>query len=614
MSHKYRLTAILILSLLVFAFALSPASADDDPESMKVYGFLEDGSFPKPPGPGNWVIDGVTYLADEETDFETEHGEFEVGTCVEVEYVISEGVNYAEEIESERDYKCWSDNTEYRKAYGIVFDIPKTEDLTGTWEIGENIFYLADENTRFEQEHYKFEVGSCVEVKYVEEDSTKRAIKIESESPYHCDGEDLAKFYGLIESFPGLTEYSELWYIGGMEFKFNADTNLDQNKAAFAKNVCVEVLYYHEVGGENVAKKIKSKSTHHCGKGSYTQIVYGFIRSLPPHEDLIGEWTIDDTVYMVSESTHLKESIRKFKKDQCVKVKYFTSSDADDVYANGVNHAVEIKTEKAKKCDGSGGSLPGESKIIGKIDAFPWPPSEYDSQLPYVGVWIISETEFKATESTLFEQTDQLPFKVGACVEAKYTTEDDGLNIWNTLISVATQEKYKCENHGYPYPSEFLFTAYGAIVSMSENDDPNEFTEVWNIGGNNYIVGEFTYYSEDFGNFAIGTYGKVKYVVITNNENETARLALSVETHVAPGAGMVNVQGILTSHDSSDKLNDWVVDGVPYVADSAIDVGKKAQEPKVGELVVLNAYEVNGVQYVTSIQAPYYLFQPMISH
>jgi hypothetical protein len=613
MSNKYRLTAILILSLLVFTFALSPARADDDPESMKVYGFLED-SVPAYPGPGDWIVDGVTYKADDDTDFETEHGDFEVGTCVEVKYIVSGDFNYAKEIESEHDYKCWSDDTEYRKVYGLLGEPIPDFPGPGVWIVN-GFEYQADENTQFEQEHGDFEVGSCVEVKYVEEETTKRAIKIETESPYHCDGEDLTKFYGLIEKFPeNLEDYSFIWVIGGMNFKFNVDTNLDQSKAEFAENVCVEVLYYLDAEDANVAKKIKSKSTHHCGKGSYTQNVYGFIKSLPINEDLIGEWTIDETVYVVSESTHLKESVRKFSVGQCVKVKYFTSSDADDVYANGVNHAVEIKTEKDKKCDGSGGGLPGESKIIGKIDAFPWPPSEYDSQLPYVDVWIISETEFIATETTVFEQTDQLPFAVGACVEAKYTTEDDGINIWNTLISVETQEPYMCENHGYPHPSEFLFTAFGAIVSMSENDDPNDLTEVWNIGGASYIVGEFTNFSEDFGNFAIGTYVKVKYVVITNDKNETVRLALSVETHVAPGAGMMNVQGILTSHDSSDQLNDWVVDGVPYVADSAIDVGKKAQEPKVGELVVLNVYEVNGVQYVTSIQAPYYLFQPMISH
>ena len=89
-------------------------------------------------------------------------------------------------------------------------------------------------------------------------------------------------------------------------------------------------------------------------------------------------------------------------------------------------------------------------------------------------------------------------------------------------------------------------------------------------------------------------------------------MALSIETHVAPDAGMINVQGILTAHDDSDKLNDWVVDGVTYPADPAIEVGKNAQSPKLGQLVMLNTYEANGVQYITSIQAPHYLFQPLV--
>ena len=596
MNYKHRLTSILILSLLMFAFALSPARADDDPDTFQVYGILED-PIPDYPGPGDWIVDGVTYTADNDTEFETDHGEFTAGACVEVKYFTSEGVNYAKEIESEYDYKCSGDSREYSETYGIVFTFP--ENLIGEWEIGEGIFYTADENTRFEQEHGGFFVGGCVEVKYFEEGGTKTAIEIETKSADKCDGEALTKFYGLIEEpIPDLTDYSSHWFIGGMEFKFNADTNLDQNKAVFAENVCVEVLYYLDAESAKVAKKIKSKNTHHCSKGSFTQIVYGTIESFP--KDLYGTWVVDDKDYVASPSTQFKESVRKFDKEQCVKVKYYT--------VEGVNHAVEIKTEVAKKCDGSGEGLPGVSKIYATIDSFPWPPG-YAGEIPYVGPWIIGSIEFIATEKTEYEQ-EHGSFAVGVCVEASYTTSDDG---WNTLIVVATQEPYKCENDGDPHPSALVFTTYGSVVSIPENVDPTDLTGDWKINGASYIAGDFTNFSEEFGDFEIGAYVKVKYVLVTYNDMELARLALSIETHVAPDAGLINVQGTLTAHDSSDKVNDWVVDGVTYAADSAIEVGKNAQAPKVGQWVMLNAYEINDVQYVTSIQAPYYLFHPLIS-
>jgi hypothetical protein len=598
MNFKHKFTTILILSLLTIAFAISPANASDDPDTFQVYGILVEGAFPDPPGPGDWIIDEVTFTADNETKFETDHGEFVAGTCVEVKYFTSEGINYAKEIETEYDYKCSGESTTYNETYGVVISFPDP-DLVGQWKIGEDILYTADEDTKFEQEHGAFFVGGCVEVKYIEDGSTRKAIEIETESSDHCDGEAQDKFYGLIElPIPDLTDYNSLWYIGGMQFKFNADTNLDQNHDEFAENVCVEVKYSVDAENNKIATKIKSKDAHHCSKGSFTRIVYGFVDSFP--EDFYGTWVINKNSYVASPSTQFKESSRKFSNGQCVKVKYYTLGD--------VNHATEIKTEKEKKCDGSSEGLPGDNKLYATIDSFPL--SEYPGGIPYVGPWIIGGISFDATPATEFEQ-DHGYFAVGVCVEASYTTSDDG---WNSLIKVATQEAYKCENNGDDYPSALVFTSYGGVVSMPENVDPTDLTGDWKIGGASYIAGDFTNFAQEFGDFGIGAYVKVKYVLVTYNDKELARLALTIETHVEPGAGLIEVQGILTSHDSSDVLNDWVVDGLTYAADSAIEVGINGQDPKVGEKVLLNTYEINGVQYVTSVQAPYALFQPMILH
>jgi len=595
MNYKQRFTSILILSLLMLVFALSPARADEDPDTFQIYGILEEGAFPAPPGYGDWKIDGITYTADSDTEFETEHGEFTAGTCVEVKYFTTEGLNYAKEIETEHDYKCRGDSSAYSETYGIVINFPDPG-LIGVWEIGEDIFYTADANTQFEQEHGSFFVGGCVEVKYIDGGSTKTAIEIEPKSSDDCDGEAQDKFYGLIEVFPeNLTDYNSTWLIGGMEFNFDSDTNLDQNNAKFAENVCVEVKYYVHAKNTNIATKIKSKNAHHCSKGSFTQIVYGSITEEIP-KDIYGTWWINNIDYVASESTQFKENVRKFTVGQCVKVRYYTLVD--------VNHAVEIKTEPDKKCDGSGDGLPGVSQIYATIDSFPWPVESYD--LPYVGDWVIGGIPFKATPTTEYTQ-DNGSFAVGACVGAKYTTSDDG---WNTLIEVATQKDYKCENDGDPHPSALVFTTYGAVVSNPESVD---LTGDWKINGASYIAGDFTNFSEEFGEFGIGAYVKVKYVLVTNNDMELELLPLTIETHVAPGAGLINLQGTLTSHDSSDEVNDWVVDGVPYAADSVINVGKNDQSPQVGEWVMLNTYEINGGQYVTSIQAPYYLFQPLIS-
>lgn len=46
MNYKHRLTSILILSMLMFVFALSPARADDDPDTFQIYGFLVEETSP----------------------------------------------------------------------------------------------------------------------------------------------------------------------------------------------------------------------------------------------------------------------------------------------------------------------------------------------------------------------------------------------------------------------------------------------------------------------------------------------------------------------------------------------------------------------------------------
>ena len=60
---------------------------------MQVYGILQ--SFPAGQI-GNWVVDGVTYVADAGTEFNEEHGPLTIGQCVEVKFLP--GSNQALEI------------------------------------------------------------------------------------------------------------------------------------------------------------------------------------------------------------------------------------------------------------------------------------------------------------------------------------------------------------------------------------------------------------------------------------------------------------------------------------------------------------------------------------
>ena len=53
---------------------------------------------------GNWIVDGVTYAADDTTIFKENDGAFAVGTCVEIEFQTANSL--AVEIETEDAYHC----------------------------------------------------------------------------------------------------------------------------------------------------------------------------------------------------------------------------------------------------------------------------------------------------------------------------------------------------------------------------------------------------------------------------------------------------------------------------------------------------------------------------
>jgi len=115
--------------------ALSIAAAQDfecglgdDMPKMQAYGFLD--SFPADMV-GEWVVDGVTYSADEDTEFDQDHGAFAEGICVDVKF--QPDTNYLLEVETEYDYKCNGTDSQYNQAYGVLDSFP--EGLIGEWVI-----------------------------------------------------------------------------------------------------------------------------------------------------------------------------------------------------------------------------------------------------------------------------------------------------------------------------------------------------------------------------------------------------------------------------------------------------------------------------------------------
>jgi len=567
------------------AYKCGGGGGDDHGEHMKVYSYVNalPAGFPVTLT-GQWVIGNVSYTAEITTHFEESEGAFAVGKCVGVEYISSTNRS-ALEIETAQAFKCASatgGSVPRVVIHGVVDSFPAS--LVGTWTVSGTV-YTATTDTHFEQEHGPFFVGGCAEVKF--DPANKMAFEISTEEAFKCGRGKPAerKFFGVITSIPSST--LGVWVIGGSSFIVTTTTDLKEEHGPLAVGACAEVEYVLS-GTDNLAKEIGTEEMFKCGAGTFTNIAIGRISSLPP--GLFGTWVITryggftDT-FQADMSTEFHQEHGSFAAGVCVKVKYFTES--------GVNRAVKVETEDAEHCGGTVPPLPGVNIVFAKIDSFP-------VITPPVGLWVIGGVAYSATSATEFDQ-GHAPFAVGACVKAKYSV----VSSTNMLREVETKDVNKCVISGTT-----VFRAYGVVESI-----PAGLIGEWSIGGISYTAGTTSTFEQEHGFFAVGAFVEVKYI------SGTPRLALSIETHVAPGAGRDDVIGALEAHDVNDDWSDWVVNGVTYKADPAIEVKGFSHTIAMGQgpmlaveqKVRLNFYRsADGVAYVTSASRAFQVFLPAI--
>jgi len=144
-------------------------------EQSKLVGFVE--SAPATGFMGEWVVGGETFVADQRTQFEEEHGLLAVGAYVELKYTSVNGVKTLHEI-----------HTEVPPGAGDVDDVGEIEDMGGptavsvdavsTWRIdGQN--YVVSDATRLNDGAAPLAVGSTVVVNsYTATDGTLVATSV----------------------------------------------------------------------------------------------------------------------------------------------------------------------------------------------------------------------------------------------------------------------------------------------------------------------------------------------------------------------------------------------------------------------------------------------------
>ncbi|HAJ36436.1 MAG TPA: hypothetical protein DCL15_12155 [Chloroflexi bacterium] len=279
---------------------IPPTPTPTPGDEIEVYGRID--SFPSGLI-GEWVVDGVAYTADANTEFKQKNGVFAVGACVELHARTSTTPATLREIKTERDHKCNGDDQSgiigQGELYGEVQSFP--DGLVGEWNIA-GITFLTDSATEFKQEKGAFAVGVTVKVHFVirtNGDFYAREIETKSREP-----QKNGHAFGIVESIPA--NRLGIWTIGGVEYTANEQTRFKEKHGALEVGARVRVKYTIDSTGQRIARKIETTKSQGGASQPDHLKSFGFVGQMPA-DGLIGEWTIDNVVYVTDASTKFKE-------------------------------------------------------------------------------------------------------------------------------------------------------------------------------------------------------------------------------------------------------------------------------------------------------------------
>lgn len=542
---------------------------------------------------GTWVIGAETYIADSNTDFRTDRGEYATGVCVEVRYGATSTI--ATKIETRDTTDCVGPE---QKVVDLVVSRPAGTE--GPWTVGSVVAEASAETSLDTSDPSLLGVGYCVEMTYADDAGSDVALKIKAKDRQDCEA--IIKTSGRIDALP--SGLPSTWGIGGMTYIVDENTEQKDDKGPFELGTCVEVTYgaettiatkvesrdttdcmgpeiklvdfvvdrpngtqlgtwqigdvsaeveentdiagddedlgigacvelkYREDGMVNIAFRIEDKNRSDCEEIDETR---GRIDSFPT--DLIGLWVVDGEAYQTNADTEFKQDKGDFASNACVQVRY------------GVESGVAVKIETRDDDDCLGPEMTTTDLIAVRPTGM------------LTGTWTIGDTTVEVDDETLIDG-DETQLELGYCAEVKYV-DDDGTN---RALRLKDKDRHNCEE---------IVSAEGIIDTL-----PTEISGSWVISNTTVIVDANTKLEEKNGPFAVGTCVEFDY-------GATSTIATKIKS--VNGCGIEppepemyeRVYGTIESFPT-DLLGDWMINGDVYTVDADTQLKSKKGPLAVG--------------------------------
>lgn len=280
-----------------------------------------------------WVISGIQFISNHETEFDTEHGPLAVGTCASVKYRQINGVNVAGEISSEWMYRCLGP-VAFNQAFGDVVSFPP--DFNGAWVISDTTgmsltFMTTPTSTLVVRNDHPIDVGTCVNVKYYTSQGINNAVLVVPVDQHACQGQftnllPRSKIYASIGSMPTPTgTLTGTWTLAGVNFTATQTTRFEQEEGQFMVGNCAEANY-DPTNGAMLIRELESQEAEDCQMGEESGSpqfkLYGSVEMMPSGS-FTGTWQVSGVTFQVAPTTTVRMDHGQLVTGAYVKV-YFT--------------------------------------------------------------------------------------------------------------------------------------------------------------------------------------------------------------------------------------------------------------------------------------------------